>query len=372
MTLTSQTQLDQEGFRLVESPHFLYAYHPELSEYLRFHDAIDRFIWLFRLRYAPRETLRDKKYRLDVLFQLFIKENAINLEKIARKLVGKEHSKHRFLYFLIQGWYNELATAYPFVEDPMNLSTHLSHCDAQSKVDLFPSWQIIKSYYSVYAFYNAFVFTNNKNLSTYQHRKSTNHFNVSLLKKFSQNILFYPFNLSYPLTGSPKSLRRGERPEWNFKYAHFPRHPDKDIYDIEMEFIRDLRRVRKELKQQAPVSIIDLLYSFRVWSNYVGHKTIVKLRSGGLLLFLERNLFSTVFLSAGLCELVALGFLGEKLYLQSFRRFHNDFIVDRDELYMNWSFIPQVVRLNIYKHLGLITKLPKDVKPPNLSGVTLI
>ena len=287
----------------------------DIKDYTRFHNAIDRFMWLLRLRYSEKETIKSKKYRLDVLFQQYIITHNICSEDIAKRLIGEKCSKEKFIYFLQQGWYNELAMAYPFVDEPLNLKTSIRFSKANWKVDLFPSWYIIKSYYAMYSYYNALVFTNSDSINTFQHRKSTCHFNCALLKKFSNGLFYYPFNISVPMFSDIEALRGVRRKEWEFGYSKFPRDSKKTIYDIEKDFIEDLKGVREELKCKAPVSIIDLVYLFRVWANYIGNDTIVRLQSGGLLLFLERNLYSLTFFIAGFCEMLAIAFLGEREFI---------------------------------------------------------
>ncbi|PHJ38659.1 hypothetical protein P378_09100 [Desulforamulus profundi] len=344
---------------------FYRDYYRDISDYTRFHDAIDRFIWLIRYRYSDKEAMKSKKYRLDLLFQQYIKEHRIKPEDLKKNLIGKVYSNEKFTYFLQQGWYNELATAFPFIDDPMNLSTNLVSSNSNWKVDLFPSWYIIKSYYAVYSFHNAFVFTNSNNINTFQHRKPTNHFNNALLKKFTNKLIYYPFNLSDPIIENAGYLRGVNKKEWGYMYSKYPRNPSQSFYDVENDYLNDLKMVRNELKCTAPATIIDLLYLFRVWANYIGNDTVVNLRSGGLLLFLERNLYSLIFFFGGLCELLAIGFLGEDEFLKVFKKFYESFIHEKKDLYENWFYIPLINRIRIYEHLGLVSKLPNEIKPPN-------
>jgi len=96
------------------------------------------------------------------------------------------------------------------------------------------------------------------------------------------------------------------------------------------------------------------------------------LHSGGLILFLERNLYFINFLIAGLCELLAIGFLGEDEYVNTFKEFFANFIKGKDELYSNWYIVPQIIRLRIYKHLNLISYWPEEIEPPNNDKLILL
>jgi len=356
-----------------EPRHFLYEHHPELSDYLWFHDAIDRFVWLLRLRYADRETMKSKRYRVDVLFQSFIHENQLSVTKLESNAIGKKNSRDKFSYYLLQGWYNELATDYPFIGDVMRLGTRFDYFDENWKVDLFPSWHIVKAYYTLYSYYNAYVFTNLSSIDTTEHRKITRHLNETLLQKFSTYLLCYPFSLSEPLVaGDLDGIRGVRKREWNYQYSKYPRDTAKSFYDIELDFMEDLKKLRLKLNSRARVSIIDLLYYFRIWANYLDIETIVQLRKGGLLMFLERNLFTILFFAGGLCEILALGFVGERKYFELFEEFYVDFIMERDKLYDEWFNIPQITRLRIYKHLGLIQKLPTYMKRPKKDPIQFL
>jgi len=220
---------------------YLFRYPNELHDYLRFHNALDRFAWLFRLRYADKKSIQSKRYRIDVLFQSYIHENNISPSKVYRNIGGKKFSKEKFIYFLTQGWYNELAAAYPFVQEPMNLGTSIYNCKENWKVELFPSWYIIKSYYACYAFHNAFVFTNSEDTKTFQHKNTTNYFNNNLFQKYSKNLMFYPFNLTNSSNANVDLLRKVRKKEWGYQYAKYPRDSTKTIYDIETDYISDLK-----------------------------------------------------------------------------------------------------------------------------------
>jgi len=100
-----------------EEKHFLYEYHPELKEYLEFHDTIDRFAWMTKLRYANKDMLKSRRFRIDELYQLFLKELNYDSIKLKRNLVTKHASKKKFEFHLLHGWYNEISAGYPFAED---------------------------------------------------------------------------------------------------------------------------------------------------------------------------------------------------------------------------------------------------------------
>jgi len=156
----------------------------DLSDYMFFHNTLDEFIWLIKLAYAPIETIKSKKYSINSLYQYFITNT--NIEKLEKIISPAANNPTRFIYFLKQGWYNELAAAYPFNSYQDDIGTKIGAFNDSLfwQTELFPSWTIIKTYYSIYGYYNSLIFTNANNLNTYRHRNPTNHFNRVLLEKF--------------------------------------------------------------------------------------------------------------------------------------------------------------------------------------------
>jgi len=195
--------------------HFLYEYHPELTEYLEFHDAIDRFAWLIKLRYADRAMLRSRKYRIDVLFQLFLRELNYDPLKVKRNLVTSHASKKKIKFHLLQGWYNEISAGYPFSQD-FNIGSSLDWIEDDTELILFPSWKIIKYYYSIYSYYTSLVFAENSKLSTVEHRKPSLYFNRHQLDKYSQFIFKFPFSIYYRKGEGKKPFLKVTKKEWQF------------------------------------------------------------------------------------------------------------------------------------------------------------
>ncbi len=356
--------VDAEGLNRYWGNYREIGRYSDIDDYIKFHNTIDRFVWVLRLLYSSRSIIKSKHYRLEMLFQQYLVKNNISIENI-KKLIGKNYSKDDFIYYLKQGWYNELAISYPFKKDPFDIGTIVDFDKSNWKVDMFPSWYIVKAYYAIYTFYNTLPFTNVNKLNTYQHRKTTNHFNNVMLKKFSNNLLYYPFNISIPLLTNPADLRSINRREWKYQYSRYPRNDRKDFYEIENDLIEDFKKAKDELKIKYPVTIVDILYLFRIWANYIGNETVVNLRRGGLLYFLERNLFSITFFMGGFSELMGIALLGEKKFLEEFMDFYSNFIFEKDDLYNNWYKISQITRIRIYNHLNLISNIPKKLLPPN-------
>jgi hypothetical protein len=110
-------------------------------------------------------------------------------------------------------------------------------------------------------------------------------------------------------------------------------------------------------------SILDLLYEFRLWANYTGVRSILKLTDGGYLGFLMKNLATLVFFAGGIAELAAIRALGEIKYLAILGRFQRDYIDKNERFARNRFLIPAYIRLRAYKHTAVITRSIKFIMP---------
>lgn len=375
-----------------------------------YHNSLDEFVWLIKLAYSPTDIIKKRKYSINVLFQHYI-INAIEFKNATKNISSPTaNNPTKFIYYLKQGWYNEMAASYPNsrLQDDIGTNISLNKDAALWQAELFPSWAITKTYYSIYAYYNSLLFTNTKDCNTYSHRNPTNHFNNVLLSKFSKTILKYPFNIiamdkDHPLD----DFRLFERKEWKYNYASYPRELDYDkkyialktdidtaspeeiekvvqiiqgkynsslptFYDVENQYYKNLHKVRATLKCKAPVNIIDLMYLFRTWANYTGSDTYIDLQKGGYLRYLQKNLYALNYFIAGLSEIVAIAFLGEDQFVEVFNEFYNSFIVTREELLSKWHFIPIINRIRIYKHLNLLSSFTVEKTQPQIDTLILI
>ena len=348
----------------------------DFEEYFDYHNAIDNFAWLLKLRYSSKEIIKSKKYRLDILLQEYIKENNISIDRISKKIISKKkcYNQEKFEYFMKQGWYNELAATFPFTNS-MSISSQLDFLDYEKEIFLFPSWYIVKSYYTIYSFYNSLIFTNYENFNTTQHRNSTKNFNNTLLEKFSKDLIFYPFSITN-LNFREKELFKANKDFWGFQYSQSPRK-HLSIYQIAKNYNVDLKLFESKLqksksKEIFPINIIDILYQFRVWGNYLESDTVIKMQYKGYLYFLEKNIMTIIFFVAFFSEITALSLLGEKRFFEIFKNFYDSFICKKEVIFNNWYSLNLINRLRIYEHLNLISSLPNWIAPPKLDKLELI
>ena len=112
-------------------------------EYLIYHDTLDKFCWLIKLYYSDKKTIKNKHYKLDVLFQNFIKNNKYDPEKIKLN-IRNEFNREKAIFHLKKGWYNELVRSVPFSEDFLDAGTNIK---GKTKFSGGIAWNIIQSYY---------------------------------------------------------------------------------------------------------------------------------------------------------------------------------------------------------------------------------
>lgn len=340
---------------LVFGGSFMYEYHPELSDYLLFHDTIDILCWMVKLRYASQDMMKRKAYRLDRLFDAFVAELRPSVVRL-RQLRGKSYSEERVAFHLNKGWYNELVRAYPLNAEMLEVGTNTNGSYSRGRS---VAWNIVQSYYAIYEFVNSMVFSNTATLRTEEHRKSTRHFNKCLLGKFSGLLVPYPFNLTSPLTQDINILRGQAKKYWQYQYASCPRDRRKSLYDLERDYLALIS------EEGTP---LDFLYAFRVWANYLGIDTIISLQDGYYLSYLYKNLGLLCFFYGCFAELLAIAVLGESQTVALLANIATNYVLEQDNFRANWFYIPSFLRFRVYRKYGIVESnmdfLTPDVVDP--------
>jgi hypothetical protein len=323
---------------------FMYDYHPHLTEYLCYHSVFDIFTWLLKVRYSPRDVIRSRAFHLPELFEQFLSDVAFDLRKL-RKLIGSQPSEERFIFHLNKGWYNELVRSVPLSQDFLRIGprTDPENCQGRSV-----AWNITQSYYSVYEYVNALVFTDTKTLRTEEHRKSTRYFHNHLLEKYSNKLIPYPFNITSPLCDTMDNLRGARRSFWSARYANYPRSPykSKSIFHLEDDMVELL---------EDDATFLDFFYKFRVWANYLGINTIVALEDGYFLSHLYKNLGLLCFFYGCFTEIMGLALLGEAKLVELARDLAFKHIHKQDAFKSNLYLVPMFLRFRLYRKHGLIS-----------------
>lgn len=319
---------------------------PDFLDYLFFHNLLDKYCFALKAHYSDRETVKKRRYRLDLVFQNYLVRNAIRCPQQAPSRKWRPHES-RVEFNLSKGWHNELVRSDPLLIDYLKVGVQLSDWKGPGTGG-FAAWNIIQSYYAVFEYFSALAATFSPMLKINGHKKLARHFNSQVLGLASKSVLFYPFSLS-------NHTKRNQIPthpkHTEFHYASYPRIPGRNITDIDYELVKGFQFIASGNRQ---ASILDLLYEFRLWANYTGVRSILKLTDGGYLGFLMKNLGTLVFFAGGLAELAAIRALGEDHFLAILRRFQRDYIDNNERFSRNRFLIPAFVRLRAYKHTGII------------------
>lgn len=327
---------------------------PDFLDYLFFHNILDKFCWLIRLQYADRNTVRKKSYRLDTLFQHFIRSTNLSTEKINKcqpKLEAKDIKKLE--HHLTKGWLNELVRSDPLHPDMIQFGTSLPAGAGPGSGGLV-NWNVVQSYYAFYEFTSCIVASIKPDINIQGHKAVAREFASHTIGKADRRLLFYPFTLTSDTKKFP------EHPEFTkYNYANYPRELGRGINELEREVQKALVLVGGRSRS----SIFDVMYELRLWANYTGVTSLMTLNDGGYQKFLIRNLGGLIYFIGGLAELAYLSAAGPQEYIRALDSFSRNFI-DRHERFAQHQYlIPSYMRLRSYKHLGILDN-PLDLISP--------
>lgn len=336
---------------------------PDFLDYLFFHNVIDKFCWILKLHYSDRETVKKKKYRIDTLFQRFMLSNKISQENMI-KCFSNNAEPGQLEHHLSKGWHNELVRSDPLHPDFLNIGTQIGKWGVPGSGG-FAAWNIIQSYYAVFEFMCCYSSAINPSLDTRGHKKVAREFSNQNIGKGKGRLIFYPFLL----TSSTKEKDLPSHPDFcQYHYASYPREHGRGICELEYEVQKALALINDRGKS----SFLDLLYELRLWANYTGVQSLLKLSDGGYQQFISRNLATIVYFSGGIAELSVLSALGESTYLGMLKRFSSDYIDKHERFAINRFLIPAFIRLRSYKHLGLINGCINFIMPETSDPVQFI
>lgn len=330
------------------------------EDYLFLHNIADVFAHLLKLEYAgSKEVVKSKNYRLEIIFQNYLKTNHLSKDKI-KKLLHKDLDPELLKEFLLRGWYNELISLHPITTEYLNIGTALN----VSKFKNGPgdqgdfTWKVTQTYYSVLDFMR--VIYQAIDPKSYPARSGygvIKRFSDNLEGKLSNRLLFYPFTIF-----SGKNNDEHIYPDYcKYNYSSYPRDHQKQAEDLNKFLIESFTLFATE-KKQSKLSILDILYYLREWANYFRIEPLLKLNANrsGYMKFLLKNISVINFFFAGFAELIFISSLGEEEYLKLIQRFSSEYIEKVDMFGKENFILPLYVRLRVYKHLGLIDNGMED------------
>lgn len=324
------------------------------ENYLFLHNIADVFAHLLKLEYAgSKEVVKARNYRLEIIFQNYLRNNKISKEKIT-KLLHHDLDQDLLKEFLLRGWYNELISLHPISTEYLNIRPSLNENRNKNgpgdQGDF--TWKITQTYYSVLDFMR--VIFQAVDPSNYPARSGygvVKKFSDNLEGKLSNRILFYPFTI---FSGKRNKLHK-YCDYCKYYYSSYPRDHSKQAEDLNDFLIDSFAFLAKE-KKLKKLSILDILYYLREWANYFKIEPLLKLNANrsGYMKFLLKNISIINFFFAGFAELFFISSLGEEEYIKSIQKFSSEYIEKVDMFGKDNFILPLYVRLRIYKHLGII------------------
>jgi len=340
-----------ENQRQIEILSGVLEYEPdlELTKYLCIHNTIDIFCWLLKFRYATGPEMKKKQYTLPRLVLALLNQAKYKPSRLKR-LAGDSPNLQRFTEYLQRGWYDELWRTIP--RHGIDLYK-VTSAEQELPGNFSSAWNVAQTYYGIYNYVTALVFTNCPDLDTVRHQNSTKHFSNTLFKKFSGVLIKYPFNIRNPLTASMDELRGGHRQEWQYQYARSSRWSLSSPYDMETMFVELLGDDE---------TLLHLMYKFRVWANYTGINSTLALDSPTYQIYLYKNLTAVVCFYALFSEVMAISLLGEDEFLSLYSRFLEATVGKNQAFRANHLYLPHCIRLRAYQLSGLISSLPSAFK----------
>ncbi len=336
---------------------------PSFIDYLFFHNVLDKFCWLIKLHYADRETVKKKRYRIETLFQWFLLANKVRGEK-AKKCLSAQADAERLEFHVTKGWHNELIRNDPLLPDYLQIGTQLSGWAGPGSGGTV-AWNVIQSYYSIFEYLSCLATSVNPSLQVEGHKQLAKEFNNHTLGKARHGLLFYPFAISSDTTSSGFPDHPAH---CKFHYASYPREPGRSVSELEQEIQKAFLFVGEGRR----ASLIDFLYQLRLWANYTGVHSLLKLSDGGYQGFLMKNLATIVFFAGGMAEVAVIFSLGEAAYLGMLKRFATGYIDKNERFAKNKYLIPIYIRLRSYKHLGLLSGSIDFIIPESADPVKFI
>ena len=229
------------------------------------------------------------------------------------------------------------------------------------------AWNIVQSYYAVFEYCSCLACAFAPHLLIDGHRKLGRELSNHLIGKMNDRFIFYPFNM---LSRTPKSYIPSHPLHCQYHYATYPREPGRNVDQLE----EDIQEALQIIGSGKRASIFDLLYQLRIWANYTGVESLIRLTDGGYQAFLMKNLATVVYFIGGMAEMAFLKRLGETKYIGTLWALSREYINKHERFARNKFLIPCFLRFRAYKHLGLISQsiefmLPRIMDPAQFIDV---
>jgi excisionase family DNA binding protein len=330
----------------------------ELKTYSGWHQTLDELVWLLKVTYATPEALRKRRFRLDTLFAGYIKGNKLAIPAMRRALRSPTARRWRLVQDdLKRGWYNELAFCTPIRPSTLGLgfADIEANMDASGARFAFPSWPIVKAYYSAYFFLRSVCLLKDPGLRLQEHGAAIRVFKHNIVGAIDGVLWCFPLNILHLPGRSAVSVSRLEEryPHWRFKFARHPREPHPSPAAC-VKRLRNVLRRRSRRGRGTPYGLFDLLHDLRVWVNYQDIDSMLRLWGGGYRAFLDMNLGALLFFIAGAAELAFIATRGPTAYVRQVQGVYELLTENNVALREDFRASPLYQRHQIYCQLGIV------------------
>lgn len=349
----------REGEESTEAP-----YVPgHLREYHNYHQTLNNFTWLLKSHLSTREQLRDRNLRLDLLLQSYLNHvpDSFSLRRLLLGPTGalRQDQSARAGASLLKLWYNELAYATPQLAVPLVLDRRgvKDNLEDAARRMTFPSWRMVQAYYVLYNSARTLADATGIDYDSTQHHAPWRAFKATKLAPAKRGLLNFPLDLAHPAAPTLfNSINIPRPPHYKFAYSHHPRPPHLDFDGVGEAVLASFAHGRKHHWSHRvsgePYTLVDFMYQFRVWANYVDIDNVVALKSSGLRAYLDLDLHTITFFYAAIAEIAAIACLGAERVLLLAEEFHSEFVRPDDALWQLTRLHPLNVRLQIYGHMN--------------------
>jgi len=348
------------------------AYIPdELLQYEYWHQNIDYFSWLLKICYSSKEDIKRKRFRIDKIFQNYIKINKITINGVKNLFNKSVQRKNEVFEDLKRGWYNEMSFSFPLKDSTLgcSFSDIYNNYDISSDRFQFPSWKIVMSYYSVYFYLRTITLMKNSTFRLKKHTATLNCFKNNVIPVISKSLWGFPLNIEY---NPNKRIYRNKillsKLEYSkYRYCSHPRSPNLSPIDIFESIVKQFTKNGKKFSIKSQYTIFDFLLEFRIWANYLDISNLISLYGKGYKGFLDQNLSLILFIISGIAEISVIAKFGENEYLKSLQEIYDTFALNNSQIRRNFLNVSMYQRMKIYRNLGFISKDIKLKKEENMN-----
>lgn len=348
----------------------------EIRGYSEWHQIIDEVCWLFKVCYTPREDVKKKRFRLEIIFSNYLKMHNVSLKKVGRVFASNTNPKIKLITNdLKRGWYNELAYSVPIKKSTLGLS--FNDIELNKPVSnirfAFPSWQIVRAYYSIYFYLRGVTLQKFDAFRLQEHGATITCFKNNVLTPLEKVIWKFPLDISYTpgVRVYRKDLLVSKIDYLKYQYAYHPRTPHSSPLEIFENIYKVFTNRARNYNKIEKYTIFDYLHDFRIWANYLDIDNLLSLWGAGYKSFIDQNLSTLLFFIGGISEICFASVFGMAEYIKALQELYDLFASNNPELESDFVNTPIYQRLLIFNQMGIINQSIRLKRKYNVNEITL-